>query len=441
MKLPRNLALTFRTIPVLFITYYFPPLAAAGGMRMLKMARYLPEPFLPVILTLQDRRFPTEDPTLLEQVPDYVKVHRTWGLDPFLLGRGGARDAIKRGGGTALWSRYFMIPDNKLGWVPWCVAEGKRIVRREGIRLIWATGPPHSAMMSGARIASATGVPLVLDYRDSWANNSLVRPLPAFHRGLHRRMEAWTLRRAAGATAINPYLSEDVAAYGILKPERIRTIRNGYDPADFPTVPASVPESDGVLRLVYAGNFFAGARTPEPLFRGLALVRDLKWRLDILGARPPFVEELLAQYGLADKVRWLGFLPYRESAALQSTADVLVLLINRYPGTERETTGKIFDYLAARRPILAQVPPEGDAASLIRDLNAGTVVEPDDPEALASAMRELCALRGQGPFSYRQLLEDREPRRDMQAQELGRFFEEVLKEVATDSRRLKPTAG
>jgi glycosyltransferase involved in cell wall biosynthesis len=82
--------------------------------------------------------------------------------------------------------------------------------------------------------------------------------------------------------------------------------------------------------------------------------------------------------------------PRRESLRLQRDSDALLLLIPEAGGRGRGVlSGKVFEYLAAERPILAAVPPDGAAAELIEETGAGVVAPPDDVEALRSALVRL----------------------------------------------------
>ena len=71
----------------------------------------------------------------------------------------------------------------------------------------------------------------------------------------------------------------------------------------------------------------------------------------------------------------MPYLPRPEALALQRDSEALLLLIPEADGRGRGVlSGKVFEYLAAERPILACVPPDGEAAALLRETDAGVVV-------------------------------------------------------------------
>jgi glycosyltransferase involved in cell wall biosynthesis len=143
------------------------------------------------------------------------------------------------------------------------------------------------------------------------------------------------------------------------------------------------------LRLTHAGSFF-GKRDPRPFLQALADsgLDDVTVRFvgDFRSSDREFMESL----GLGDRVELIPYVPRRESLALQRDSDALLLLIPEAGGRGRGVlSGKVFEYLAAERPVLAAVPPDGAAAALIRETGAGVVAAPDDVGALRAALEDL----------------------------------------------------
>src|SRR5262249_26037875 len=94
---------------------------------------------------------------------------------------------------------------------------------------------------------------------------------------------------------------------------------------------------------------------------------------------------------ILDRMELIPYAPHRRSLELQRDSEALLLLIPDAGGRGRGVlSGKVFEYLAAERPILAVVPEEGAAAELLRATGAGVVVAPDDIDGME---RELTALR------------------------------------------------
>ena len=164
------------------------------------------------------------------------------------------------------------------------------------------------------------------------------------------------------------------------------TIANGCDFDDFAGLEHHPSDR---LRITHTGNFH-GKRDPKPFFRALAEsgLDDIVVRFagDVRDADREYAEAL----GLGDRIELLGYVSRRRSLELQRDSEALLLLIPNSGGRGKGVlTGKIFEYLAAERPILAVVPPEGAAADLLRETGAGTVVPPDDVDAIRDALIDL----------------------------------------------------
>jgi glycosyltransferase involved in cell wall biosynthesis len=166
---------------------------------------------------------------------------------------------------------------------------------------------------------------------------------------------------------------------------RVETISNGCDFEDFAGLEYR-PSTR--LRITHTGSFF-GRRTPRPILEALA-GSDVDAVLRFVGDFRAADRKWAAGLGLGDRLEIHPYLPRREVLALQKDSEALLLLIPESGGRGRGVlSAKVFEYLAAERPILAAVPPDGAAADLIRDTGAGTVVAPDDVEGLRAALARL----------------------------------------------------
>jgi glycosyltransferase involved in cell wall biosynthesis len=289
------------------------------------------------------------------------------------------------------------------------------------------TSPPNSVHLIGAAVKRTTGVRWVADLRDSIAAHP------------HRRVERATVRAKEKVSASLARLvarqadvivaaSEAIAdeARGLEPAGIVTTILNGADFDDF----AGLEYKRGDrFRITHTGSFF-GKRDPRPFLTALA-----ESGLDDAVAR--FVgdfrvsdREWAERLALGDRLELHPYVPRRESLALQRDSDALLLLIPEAGGRGQGVlSGKVFEYLAAERPILAAVPPEGAAADLIRDTGAGIVAAADDVPALTAALKELHARWQAGDLSSAPLSDDDRERlgRGARIEELA----EVLRSLAT----------
>jgi glycosyltransferase involved in cell wall biosynthesis len=145
---------------------------------------------------------------------------------------------------------------------------------------------------------------------------------------------------------------------------------------------------DSRFRITHTGAFF-GRRDPRPFLSALGGFDDqvvARFVGDFRSSDRAWVEE----QGVGERVELVPYLPRRDALALQRDSEALLLLIPEADGRGKGViSGKVFEYLAAERPILALVPPEGEAARLIRETGAGVVAPPDDDGAIREALQDL----------------------------------------------------
>jgi glycosyltransferase involved in cell wall biosynthesis len=271
-----------------------------------------------------------------------------------------------------------------------------RIVREREIDVLLTTSPPSSAHVIGAAVARRTGVRWVADFRDSWLANPhrryerrSVRAKSAVEERIARR----ALRGVDAVVAVTPFIAAEAAAL-VPQGTPVATIANGCDFSVF----EGIEHAPGPrLRIVHAGSFF-GQRTPRPFLEALARLLaerpQLRGRIEarFLGELRPADAEWAAGLGLGDALALDGFRPHAEAIDAMGGADVLLLLVPRAGGRGLSVlSGKVYEYLAAGRPVLALVPPDGAAAGLIQEAEAGWVADPDDVSAIAAALGDVAS--------------------------------------------------
>jgi glycosyltransferase involved in cell wall biosynthesis len=287
------------------------------------------------------------------------------------------------------------VPDKVAPWIATAAPAGTQIVRREGIDVIMSTSPPGSVHLVAEAVAAATRKPFVADFRDSWLDSphrNYDRVSVRAKRRLVAGMARSVVSRAAALTAATGSIAQELAGIHASAAHKTTVIENGADFDDFEGLARTTGDR---FTIVHAGSFF-GQRSPRPFLLGLQrmLARRPELREQVqarfVGTLRPSDREWAQQLGLDGVWEELGFLPYRESIREQRAADALLLLIPDADGRgDTILSGKVFEYIASRRPILASVPPAGAAANLLRSLAAGEVVGPEDTEAIASALERL----------------------------------------------------
>jgi len=387
---------------VLIVSYYFPPSGGPGVQRALKVAKYLPEVgWQPDVLTVAEGAYPATDPSLADDVPSAATVHRTPSLDPTrlyarLTGRSG--DDVEVGsvkGGKDGWMERLgrwvranlFLPDARVGWVPFAVWRGRRLLASGEVDAILTTGPPHSTHLIGAALQKSTGVPWVADFRDPWTDINYYEELP--HTRWARRFDAFlermVLRRAQRITTVSPTWRALLAEKADRSTsDRFAVVQNGYDEDDLPSG-AATPSKEA-FELTHVGSLYA-SRNPVGLWGAIERMRaedrvpDLRIRL--VGTVDPNVHRSLRAHGLSSITEHVSYVPHPEAMAFMQRAGLLLLTIEDFPQAEGMMTGKIYEYLASGRPVLGVGPPEGDAAALLRKTDGGRLFGRDDASGLA----------------------------------------------------------
>src|SRR5207248_5718684 len=381
-------------VKVLLVTRHFPPGGGGGVRGPLKFATHLPALGVETHVLAPDLADPARADAELE-LPTQAWIHRVRYVGP----RGGrpseqlvTKQGVARlGTQAALFGRRLLVPDENVAWSTLATPVAIRLVRREGIDVVLTTSPPPSLHLLGAAVKRTTGAAWVADLRDPLTSHPHRR---GYESQLARLKEKTTggvgklvASQANAIVAVSDAIAEEMRA---LEPKgEVVTIANGCDFDDFAGLEHHASDR---LRITHAGHFH-GKRDPKPFLRTLADsgLDDVVARFagDFAAADREYAESL----GLGDRVELLGDVSRRRSLELQRDSEALLLLIPESGGRGRGVlTGKIFEYLAAERPILAVVPADGAAAKLVRDTVAGVVAAPEDEDAIRDA---LVALHGQ----------------------------------------------
>ncbi len=413
---------------VLLVTMYFPPAGGGGVQRPLKFATHLPSLGIEThVLAPDDPKWIHRDDEL--QPPTLAWVHRARYLGP--KGRKPAEElhgkqGLERLGVHArLASRRLLVPDENVSWNLTAIPSAIRIVKREGIDVVITTSPPSSVHLVGAAVKRATGIPWVADLRDSvvahphrHAERMLVR---AKEQGEHA-VARLVARNASAIVTVSEAITEELLARNPNGP--VETIANGSDFDDFAGLEYRDSEK---FRITHAGSFF-GKRDPRPFLTALGRsgLDDVVARF--LGDFRSTDREWAEAQTFGDRLELIPYAPRRRSLELQRDSEALLLLIPDAGGRGKGVlSGKVFEYLAAERPILAVVPPDGAAAELIREAGAGVVVAPDDIDGIATALRDLHAQWREGTLTRAPLSDAWRTRvsRRTRVEELAQLLERI----------------
>ena len=384
-------ALPFAAVKVLLVTMYFPPAGGGGVQRSLKLAQYLPALGVEThVLAPDDPKWVHRDPEL--RVPTQAWIHRARYIGPRgrkpaeeLRATDGLQRALVQAQVTA---RRLLVPDASVTWNLTAIPAAIRIAKREGIDVVITTSPPGSVHFVGAAVQRASGTRWIADLRDPLVANQHRRDDTAAARArqaANEQVARLVARNADAVTCVSEAIADEVRGLGARGP--VRVIANGCDFDDFAGLEY---EPAPRFRITHTGSFF-GKRDPRPFlqaFHDAGLDAVARFVGDFRSSDREWAEAL----DLGDRLEIVDYLPRADSLRLQRDSEALLLLVPDAGGRGKGVlSGKVFEYIAAGRPILAVVPPDGAAADLVRETGSGVVVAPDDVDGIRAALVELHA--------------------------------------------------
>ena len=381
---------------LLLVSYFYPPTRDTGAQRPAAMAKHLARLGWRVTVLTTGAFGPGEG----ESADEGVEVIRSFDMQTWRARMAGHDrvdslfDSDSYTGRPHPLSKVIVPEPLVVAWAPFARRAALAAHRRVGFDCVLTTSPPESAHAIGLALRRR-GVAWVADVRDAWTFEPLRQPFPT---GVQHRLDERLERRWLGAADEVVCVSEPAAAdlrrRGVADP---RVIANAWDPDSDPG-PAALASVEGLLdperiSLLYAGRFGSFGRDPRGLAEGIAALTATdpeaaaRLELAIAGPLTPDERGLLTDAGRGPaKVTLLGSLERERSLALQRSADALLLLAQ--PTRSQLVNFKLFEYLAAERPVLA-LAAGTEAGRIAGELGVEPVVRADDPDAIAAALARL----------------------------------------------------
>ncbi|HOC37339.1 MAG TPA: glycosyltransferase family 4 protein [Tenuifilaceae bacterium] len=381
---------------ILVITYYWPPSGGVGVQRWLKFVKYLRlYGWEPVVYTPENPESFYDDESLLNDIPEGVEVIKTRIWEPYKIYKritgtknekiavGFTSSSNKKKGllhRVAVWLRgNLLIPDPRVFWVNPSVKFLKKYLRENPVDVVVTTGPPHSIHLIGLKLKQKMKVKWLADFRDPWTNIDYIKDLrlsaPAMR--IHRRLESKVVKEANRVVVVSEQMKRE---FQQLAAKRIDVITNGFDEDDTPTKLIPLDEK---FSITHVGTLTPSRNTPM-LWQSLA---DLCVEIDgfrndliirLVGQVDISIIESIRSVGLDGNLESLGQVTHAEAMMFQKKSQVLLLVVNNSPNATGIITGKVFEYFASGRMVLAVGPTYGDLASLLSETKAGFFVDYND---------------------------------------------------------------
>ena len=430
---------------VLLILYYWPPSGGAGVQRCLKLVKYLRDfGWEPIVFTAENAAYPILDESLFDDVPEGQEVVRSPIWEPYEVYKRftGQKKGEKVYSGflsedkkpsltqrLSIWIRgNFFIPDARRFWVKPALRTLEKYLSEHPVEAVISSGPPHTTHLIARGVKRRFGIPWIADFRDPWTNIDFYHQLQltGWADRKHRRLEQSVMRESDKLVTVSWSWAEEFRELGA---DPVHVITNGFDHADFEFEPGE-PDADFSFNHI---GYLNADRNPPQLWEAFGeLCKEIpglkeKLKLRFIGKTDFVVFDALEKLGLADCAERIDYLPHNEVVKTLTRAQVLLLLINNTPNVMGVIPGKIFEYLAARRPILGVGLPEGDAARILRESGVGKMVGFEAKEEMKRQILALYKQYKRGELNVAEADIDRFPRRSATGQMAGLLDELVGK--------------
>lgn len=392
---------------VLIITYYWPPSGGIGVQRWLRHVKHLSAMgWEPVIYTADSPEYAIYDESLIDEIPAGTVTHKLKIREPnsFLakLSLKNKNNAVlkaqqQKAGNRTIFQKLawyirgnYFVPDTRVLWIKPSVKYLNTVLEKQNFDLILSTGPPHSLHLIAKQLKEIHGIPWVADFRDPWTSMDYLKEMFLTKKSIkrHQYLEESVIKQAdavvvVGRTMYNEFFDN----YGV----KSEIIYNGYNE---PNQNKLTVELDTKFTIVHVGSFLKN-RNCNDLWKTLQEITQQNpefsknLEIKLVGKLDPSVLESIETHELNDYLNKIDYLPYDDAQKLLFGAQILLLPIDRIPNAEFVLTGKLFEYLQAKRPILLLGPVNGDAAMIIESCAAGYCCAFNDMDKIKSTLLEL----------------------------------------------------
>ncbi len=386
---------------MLIITYYWPPAGGSGVQRWLQFVKYLQQfDIEPIVYTVANANYAIVDETLQNVIPTTVEVLKQPIKEPnnLLSIFGSKKQQTSVGfldanpsflGKIAQYIRAnFFIPDARKYWIKPSVKFLSKYLSENKVDVIITTGPPHSLHLIGLQLKQKLSIKWIADFRDPWTDIDYFHQLPLTNKAIqkHHQLEKEVVSKADCVLVVGKTMKENYLKFN----QNIEVITNGFDHSNKNSTQTVL---DTKFTMVHIGMMNAD-RNPKILWKVLSeIIKENNefandFQLKLVGKCADEVLESAKKKGLLSNIEIIDYVSHNKVIAFQESAQVLLLSVNNVPSAKGIITGKIFEYLQAKRPILAIAPLDGDLAAIMNATNSGTIIGFEESETLKNTILE-----------------------------------------------------
>jgi len=391
---------------VLIVSYNFPPVGGAGVQRPVKFVKYLRAfGWEPVVLTVANPSVPVYDTALLKDIPKGVKVYGARTLEPSYAQKQGfiVTDNCFKSTIKSLIKKVvaqFMLPDLQILWWPYLTVKLEKIIRAEKPKVLFVSAPPFSSFLPVVFVGRMMKIPVILDYRDEWAfsrdqwENAVKHTIA---KRLDLILEGYVVNHCSAFIAANAsYVASICSAYPYVTADKGSVVTNGFDEEDFypEKYGGVVTNDDRLITIVYTGTVWKATSLRNfvtVLKRVLELDSFLRavLRVKIFGRVVDAEQGYFQDDDLTGILQMFGYIEHDELIRETMAADVLLITLSDLPGADKIITGKVFEYMAAGKQILALVPPGETRDLLTQNYNKLSLAYANDLDGIYAALKDI----------------------------------------------------
>lgn len=372
---------------VLIITYYWPPAGGPGVQRWLKFVKYLPDfDIEPIVYIPENPNYPIIDTQLVSEINPNTIILKNKISEPYKFAGFFSKKSTNTISSGIIPNKRkqsfldkfllyirgnFFIPDARVGWVKPSVSYLENYLKTNPVDLIITTGPPHSLHLIGLELKKRLNCKWFADFRDPWTTIGYHKELKLTQasKEKHINLESEVLNTANHILVTSPTTKKE---FSKLTSKPISVITNGYDVEYIEKKPM-----DSKFSIAHIGSFLSD-RNPRIFWKALSeLIKENKdfredFELKIIGKVSKEILDVISEFKLSDYLNNLGYLSHNEALIEQKSSQVLLLIEIDSEDTIGIIPGKLFEYMAAERPILAIGPENADFSVILKETNSGT---------------------------------------------------------------------